>query len=135
MDARTFNRESVSRIEERRGWLGSQSSTMAGEDVSARAWADEGLPDMAFDDARDELATGEDIYDGAWPAPVRHPSKTLLQDVTAANPRGADRHARPGTPGAPASKCRPRQPSSSSADGTEAPPSNSSGARTHPDAA
>ncbi len=130
MDAREFNRTSVSRLEESRGWLGSSSAHMVGEDdLDARAWGQERpYDDGGYDALTDALACGEPPFDPDEPVPVRGASRHVLkklQDVTRAT-YPARLTARPSAGAEPSS--------AASVDG-RATSSNASGARSGPDAA
>src|SRR5690242_10437652 len=60
---------------------------------AAHSWDPEGAPDAEgaripedFDEARDELLTGQDIYDGDWwNEIVRHPSRTVRHNIAGAS--------------------------------------------------
>lgn len=109
---------------ERVALKGVQGGHIPEPEPPAGAWADEPT-DREFDAARDELLTGEDIYSPEWPAPVRRPSRTVLQTVCRAhNPARLTAVA----PGGLSSL-------TSGSSGATAPSSSTSGVRVGPDAA
>lgn len=94
-------------------------------DPRCRPWHPcDGPPDFAFDAARDELLTGEDIFSDEWPHQIKHPTEHLLQTVVPAS-----------YPAGPAAAAPDASPPSPRASGAAASFAKTSGARKHPDAA